>query len=62
MILTIKKKFGTPLIIDTNKMTGFKESGQGYDIAFGDDVYYFSLEDATYLINQVFSGNTENKI
>ena len=56
MIVTIHKKCGIPLIVNTAKMTGFKESGRGYDIAFGEDVYYFSLEDAQYMINQIFEG------
>ena len=54
MVITIKKKCGLPLIVNTDKITGFKESGQGYDIAFGNDVYYFSLDDARYLIKQIF--------
>ena len=54
MILTITKKIGSPLIIDTDKMTSVKESGNGFDITFGDDTYYFSLEDAVYMINQLF--------
>ena len=49
-----KKKNNLPLVIDTDRMTGFKESGQGYDITFGDETYYFSLEDAIYMINQLF--------
>lgn len=59
MIITINKKCGYPLIIDTDKMTGFKESGQGYDISFGDDTYYFSLEDTQYIINQIFNGGNK---
>ena len=54
MIITFKKKYGSPLIIDTDNMTGFMESGQGYDIQFGDDIYYFSLEEARYMVNQIF--------
>lgn len=49
------------LIVDTNKMTEFKESGKGFDITFSDiGTYYFSLNDAEYLINQIFQ-NTQNK-
>lgn len=49
------------LIVDTNKMTEFKESGKGFDITFSDiGTYYFSFNDAEYLINQIFQ-NTPNK-
>lgn len=57
MIITINKKMGMPLIIDTDKMTGFQESGKGYDITFGEDTYYFSLEETKYIINQIFKGD-----
>lgn len=60
MIITITKKCGLPLIIDTNKMTGFQESGNGYDISFGEDTYYFSLEDTRYIINQIFKGGKDD--
>ena len=59
MIITIKKKSGIPLIIDTDKMTGFQESGPGYDISFGEDTYYFSLEDTRYIIDQIFKEDRE---
>jgi len=55
MIITIKKKSGFPLIVNTDKMKDFKESGKGYDITFGDDTYYFTLEETIYLINQIFN-------
>jgi hypothetical protein len=54
MLVKINKKYGEPLIVDSNEMTGFKESGKGYDISFSDDTYYFSLEDAQYFINEIF--------
>lgn len=59
MIITINKKYGYPLIIDTDKMTSFEESGQGYDISFGKDTYYFSLKDTQYIINQIFKRGAE---
>jgi len=55
MIVTIKKKSGIPLVVDTNKIKNFKESGKGYDITFGQDTYYFSIEETTYLIDQLFN-------
>lgn len=58
MLITINKKCGNKLIVDSNKMTGFKESGKGYDISFGDDTYYFSLEDAQYFVNEIFKNVT----
>ena len=49
------------LIVDTNQITGFKESGKGFDITFNNqDNYYFSLNDAEYLVNQIFH-NTQDK-
>ena len=54
MIISINKKNGYPLIVDSDKITGFKESGKGYDISFGDDTYYFSLENVQYFINEIF--------
>lgn len=58
MIITIKKKNGEKLIVDSDKMTNFKESGNGYDISFGDDTYYFSLDEARYFVNQIFKNVT----
>lgn len=43
------------LVVDTNKISGFKESGKGFDITFNNkETYYFSLDDAEYLINKIF--------
>lgn len=43
------------LVVDTNTITGFKESGKGFDITFNnEETYYFSLDDAEYLINKIF--------
>lgn len=55
MIVTIKKKSGAPLVVDTDKIRKFEESGSGYDITFGKDTYYFSLEETTYLLDQLFN-------
>lgn len=55
MIITIKKKSGIPLVVDTDTMRKFEESGKGYDITFGQDTYYFSLEETTYLLDQLFN-------
>lgn len=55
MIITINKKLGIPLVVDTDKIKSFKESGKGYDITFGNDTYYFSIEETIYLIDQLFN-------
>lgn len=60
MLITINKKAGEKLIVDSNKMTGFKESGKGYDISFGDITYYFSLKDAQYFVNEIFKNVTNS--
>lgn len=60
MLVKINKKYGEPLIVDSDKMTGFKESGKGYDISFGDVTYYFSLKDAQYFINEIFKNVTNS--
>ena len=58
MLIIINKKADKSLIVDSNKMTGFKESGNGYDISFGDITYYFSLKDAQYFVNEIFKNVT----
>ena len=58
MLITINKKADKSLVVDSNKMTGFKESGNGYDITFGNITYYFSLEDAQYFVDEIFKNVT----
>lgn len=61
MLITINKKGGDKLIVDSSKMTGFKESGKGYDISIGNITYYFSLNEAQYFIDEIFKNVTNCK-
>jgi hypothetical protein len=56
MIISINKKNGHPLIVDSDKITGFKESGKGYDISFGDDTYYLMDGEKVYMYTKDDNG------
>lgn len=50
------------LVVNPNEITGFEESGKGVDITFNNkDTYYFSLDDAEYLVNKIFQKKTKKE-